>query len=69
MFFANFCVIIKDDLLYIFQSGGLSVGKSDSSEHISGWDSVSFTVMSRSGSSSVTQYFIFLTRGVVYGII
>ena len=29
--------IIKDELLYIFQSGGLSGGKSASFGHISGW--------------------------------
>ena len=29
--------IIKDELLYIFQSGGLSDGKSASFGHISGW--------------------------------
>ena len=47
MYFAEFCDIIEDGLLYIFQSGGLSGGKSASLGHISGWDRVSSTGMSR----------------------
>ena len=49
MYFAEFCDIIEDGLLYIFQSGGLSSGKSASLGHISGWDRVSSTGMSRWG--------------------
>lgn len=49
MYFAEFCDIIKDGLLYIFQSGGLSGGKSASLGHISGWDRVLSTGMSRLG--------------------
>ena len=47
MYFAEFCDIIEDGLLYIFQSGGLLGGKSASLGHISGWDRVSSTGMSR----------------------
>lgn len=47
MYFAEFCDIIEDGLLYIFQSGGLSGGKSASLGHILGWDRVSSTGMSR----------------------
>ena len=47
MYFAEFCDIIDDGLLYIFQSGGLFGGKSASLWRISGWDRVSSTGMSR----------------------
>lgn len=40
MYFAEFCDIIEDSLLYIFQSGGLLGGKSAFEVHISGWDRV-----------------------------
>ena len=44
---ADFRVIIKNGLLYTFRSGGLFGGKSASLWHISGWDRVSSTSMSR----------------------
>ena len=47
LYFAEFCDIIENGLLYIFQSGGLSGGKSASFEHISGWDRVLSTGMCR----------------------
>ena len=55
MYFAEFCDIIEDGLLYIFQSGGLSGGKSDSLWHISGWDRVSYTGMCRLEVVNITQ--------------
>jgi len=70
LYFAEFCDIIKDSLLYIFQSGGLSGGKSASLGHISGWDRVSSTGMSMlRGLDRSTVFYILDERSSIYGII